>query len=141
LIHFHQSQYRHFKGYYLWYVSRSLKSAFPALISYTRFVALMPSALIPLCVYLQQRKGRDTGLAFIDATSIVVCHNRRIYSHKADIPHTRLLIFIFIFHIIFSMLRKTLRFHYSWLLYLVVFTMSPTQLSVPITSKFHMINK
>lgn len=42
----------------------------------------MPSVLIPLCVYLQQRKGQATGLAFIDATSLAVCHNRRIYSHK-----------------------------------------------------------
>lgn len=82
LIHFHQSQYRHFKGYYLWYVRRTLKHDFPGLVSYNRFVALMPSVLIPLCVYLNQRKGRATGLAFVDATSIVVCHNRRIHSHK-----------------------------------------------------------
>jgi hypothetical protein len=82
LVHFHQSHYRHFKGYYLGYVRRHLKDAFPRLVSYQRFVALMPSVLIPLCVYLQQRKGQATGLAFIDATSIAVCHNRRIYNHK-----------------------------------------------------------
>jgi Transposase DDE domain. len=44
--------------------------------------ALIPSVLILLCVYLNQRKGAVTGLSFIDATSIVVCHNRRIHSHK-----------------------------------------------------------
>lgn len=82
LIHFHQSHYRHFKGYYLCYVRRHLKEAFPGLVSYQRFVALMPSVLMPLCVYLNQRKASATGIAFIDATSIVVCHNRRIYSHK-----------------------------------------------------------
>ena len=82
LIYFHQAQYRHFKAYYLWHVRRHLKAAFPGLVSYQRFVALMPSVLVPLCVYLQQRKGTPTGLAFIDATSIVVCHNRRIHSHK-----------------------------------------------------------
>jgi hypothetical protein len=82
LVHFHQSHYRHFKGYYLGYVRRHLKDAFPRLVSYQRFVALMPSVLIPLCIYLQQRKGQATGLAFIDATSIAVCHNRRIYNHK-----------------------------------------------------------
>jgi len=82
IIYFHQSQYRHFKGYYLFHVRRYLKEAFPGLVSYQRFVALMPSVLIPLCVYLQQRKGTATGLAFIDATSIAVCHNRRIHSHK-----------------------------------------------------------
>jgi hypothetical protein len=82
LIHFHQSQYRHFKAYYLLYVCRHLKGEFPGLVSYTRFVALMPSVLLPLCVYLNTRKGQATGLSFIDATAIVVCHNRRIYSHK-----------------------------------------------------------
>jgi len=38
--------------------------------------------LVPLCVYLQTRKGQATGIALIDATSLVVCHNRRIYSHQ-----------------------------------------------------------
>lgn len=82
IIHFHQSQYRHFKAYYLLYVCKHLKTAFPNLVSYTRFVALIPSVLLPLCVYLNTRKGQATGLAFIDATAIVVCHNRRIYNHK-----------------------------------------------------------
>lgn len=82
IVYFHQSHYRHFKGYYLGYVRGPLRKAFPGLVSYSRFVALMSSVLIPLCVYLQQRKGQATGLAFIDATSLAVCHNRRIYSHK-----------------------------------------------------------
>jgi hypothetical protein len=82
VVHFHQSHYRNFKAYYRLYVCRHLRDCFPDLLSYTRFVALMPSVLIPLCVYLQNRKGTAIGLAFIDATSIVVCHNRRIHSHK-----------------------------------------------------------
>lgn len=82
IVYFHQSNYRHFKGYYLGYVRGHLREAFPGLVSYSRFVALMSSVSIPLCVYLQQRKGQATGLAFIDATSLAVCHNRRIYSHK-----------------------------------------------------------
>lgn len=82
IIHFHQSQYRHFKAYYLLYVCKHLKGAFPNRVSYTRFVALMPSVLRPLCVYLNTRKGQATGLAFIDATALVVCHNRRLDSHK-----------------------------------------------------------
>jgi hypothetical protein len=81
LIHFHQSQYRNLKAYYLLHVRRHLKADFPTLLSYTRFVALIPSVLIPLCMYLNQRKGEVTGLSFIDATSLVVCHNRRIHSH------------------------------------------------------------
>jgi hypothetical protein len=82
LVHFHQSQYRCFKAYYLNEVRRHLRAEFPGLPSYTRVVAMMPSVLVPLCAYLQQHKGAVTGIAFIDATSIVVCHNRRIYSHK-----------------------------------------------------------
>ena len=60
----------------------NLAGAFPQRLSYNRFVALIPTALVPLCVYLQTRKGQATGISFIDATSLVVCHNRRIYSHK-----------------------------------------------------------
>lgn len=82
MIHFHQSHYRNFKAYYLLYVSLHCKAAFPALVSYQRFVELMPSVLIPLCAYLQRRKGTPTGLAFVDSTPVAVCHNRRIHSHK-----------------------------------------------------------
>jgi hypothetical protein len=82
LIYFHQSQYRNFKTFYLWHVCRYCRSEFPQLLSYTRFVALIPKALMPMCIYLNTRRGEDTGLAFVDATSLVVCHNRRIHSHK-----------------------------------------------------------
>lgn len=82
VIHFHQSHSRNFKSYYLFYLRKTLGEAFPTLISYSRFVHLMSSALIPLCVYLNGRKGKLTGISFIDATSIAVCHNRRIHSHK-----------------------------------------------------------
>jgi hypothetical protein len=82
LIYFHQSQYRNFKTFYLWHVCRYCRGEFPQLLSYTRFVALIPTALMPMCIYLNTRRGEDTGLAFVDATSLVVCHNRRIHSHK-----------------------------------------------------------
>lgn len=45
-------------------------------------MALIPTALMPMCIYLHTRRGENTGIAFIDATSLVVCHNRRIHSHK-----------------------------------------------------------
>jgi hypothetical protein len=82
LVHFHPSHYRCFKAYYLNEVCRHLHPEFPSLPGYPRVVTLTQSVLIPLCAYLQQRKGMATGIAFIDATSIVVCHNRRIHSHK-----------------------------------------------------------
>ncbi len=82
LIYFHQSQYRNFKAFYLWHLSRYCRSEFPNLLSYHWFVALIPTTLMPMCIYLHTRRGTDTGIAFIDATSLVVCHNRRIHSHK-----------------------------------------------------------
>jgi len=42
----------------------------------------MPSALVPLCGYLQTRKGRCSGISFMDSTSLKGCHNRRIHSRK-----------------------------------------------------------
>ena len=82
LIAFHQSHYRTFKHYYLHHVSQHWKSAFPHLVTYPRFVSWIPSCLIPLCSYLKQCFGQCTGISFIDTTSIKVCHNRRIGSHK-----------------------------------------------------------
>jgi Transposase DDE domain len=79
---FHASSYRNFKAYYTEHVMKQYASAFPRLVSYNRFVELMPSALVPLCGYLQSRKGRCSGISFIDSTSLKVCHNRRIHSHK-----------------------------------------------------------
>jgi hypothetical protein len=83
LIHFHQSHYRNFKAYYLEYVLPHLHSEFPGLVSYTRFVDYIPSALIPLCVYFKTAcLGDCTGISFIDSTSLDVCLNQRIASHK-----------------------------------------------------------
>lgn len=82
IVYFHRSHYRTFKHYYIDYVIPHLGQYFPTLVSYTRFVELMPRALVPLCCYLHTRKGRCTGIAFIDSTPLVVCHNRRIASHK-----------------------------------------------------------
>jgi hypothetical protein len=83
LIHFHQSHYHNFKAYYLEYVLPNLRSEFPGLVSYTRFVDYIPSALIPLCAYFKTMcLGDCTGISFIDSTSIDVCLNQRIASHK-----------------------------------------------------------
>ncbi len=82
IIHFHQSHYRDFKAYYTQHVLVHLRSEFPGLVSYTRFVELMPAALLPLCAYLQSRLVSSRGLAFIDSTPLPVCHNKRIARHK-----------------------------------------------------------
>ena len=82
IVLFHVSSYRNFKSYYTEQVMTQYAGAFPRLVSYQRFVELMPSALVPLCGYLQSRKGECSGISFIDSTSLRVCHNRRIHSHK-----------------------------------------------------------
>lgn len=83
LIAFHQSHYRDFKDYYCEQVLKSWRSEFPGLVSYTRFVEYTPSALVPLMAFLQTRcLGRCTGISFVDSTSLDVCLNQRIHSHK-----------------------------------------------------------
>ena len=82
LVYFHWSHYRTFKHYYTEYVAVHLHAYFPQLVSYQRFVELLPRALVPLCCYLSTRKGRGTGIAFIDSTPLAVCDNHRIATHK-----------------------------------------------------------
>lgn len=82
LIAFHQSHYRNFKNYYVHHVCKDWGPAFPQLVSYNRFVEWTPSCLFPLCCYLKRCFGTCTGISFIDATSLKVCHNRRISQHQ-----------------------------------------------------------
>jgi hypothetical protein len=82
LILFHCSGYRDLKTFYTQHVQQHLGGAFPRLVSYNRFVELQREALVPLWCYLQTRKGSCTGVAFVDATTLAVCHNLRIPSHK-----------------------------------------------------------
>jgi len=83
LIAFHQSHYRDFKAYYVQQVLKSWHTEFPTLVSYTRFVEYIPSALVPLIVYLRTCcLGECTGISFIDSTPLDVCLNQRIHCHK-----------------------------------------------------------
>ena len=82
IVLFHASGYRNFKTFYTEYVTKHLLWAFPKLTSYNRFVELKRSALVPLCCFLHARRGRCSGISFIDSTGIAVCHNRRIHAHK-----------------------------------------------------------
>ena len=59
------------------------RAEFPGLVSYNRFVEFIPSVLVPLCTYFQQRcLGDCSGVSFINSTSLEVCLNQRIGSHK-----------------------------------------------------------
>jgi hypothetical protein len=83
LIAFHESYYRNFKAYYREKVLAQWESEFPGLVSYTRFVEFIPSVILPLTVYLRTCcVGQCSGISFIDSTSLDVCLNQRIHSHK-----------------------------------------------------------
>jgi hypothetical protein len=82
LIAFHHSGFRDFKTYYTQFVSRYWREYFPDLVSYTRMLKLLQTVLPALCSYLKQRFSKPTGIAFIDSTTLKVCHNLRIPRHK-----------------------------------------------------------
>lgn len=82
MIWFHRSHYRDFKTFYQEYVCQHLRSEFPNLVSYTRFVELIPGTVLPMSVYMYLRRGRVSGIAFVDSTPLAVCHNKRIRRHK-----------------------------------------------------------
>jgi hypothetical protein len=83
ILLFHHSGYRCFKWYYRDYVCVHMRNYFPKLVSYNRFVELKSLTLLPMLLYTQLfRRGKCTGIGFIDSTFLKVCHNRRIYSHK-----------------------------------------------------------
>jgi Transposase DDE domain len=82
IIYFHQSRYRDFKTYYTEHVCKYLCAEFPNLVTYERFVALMPSVFGPLSAYLKSLYGKCRGISFIDSTALAVCDNHRIHNHK-----------------------------------------------------------
>ena len=82
VIAFHGSGYRTFKDFYTLHVLPGWGNAFPNLVSYTRFVELMPWSLMLICCFLNTLTGEITGISFIDSTPLNVCHNCRAHSHK-----------------------------------------------------------
>jgi hypothetical protein len=82
LVLFHQSGYRNLKQFYLEFVCFHLRSEFPRLVSYNRFVEFQTEALMPLAAYLQTKRGRCSGISFVDSTALAVCENLRIPQHR-----------------------------------------------------------
>ncbi|NLQ24941.1 IS982 family transposase [Shewanella sp. S-1] len=82
IILFQMSHHRDFKNFYIGYLAHFYKSAFPNLLSYTRFLEVIPTTLVPLCSYFASLKSDPTGIEFVDSTSIKVCHNLRIHRHE-----------------------------------------------------------
>ena len=82
-VMYHMSHYREFKWYYKNHVSKEWRIYFPKLVSYNRFVEIMQGISVPMILYLMRDGfGKCSGINFADSTSIDVCDNRRIHSHK-----------------------------------------------------------
>ena len=83
LIFYHHSGMKCFKYYYNRIVRGCMHSHFPKLVSYNRFIELMPRYMTHLWVFLNSvRLGEQMGFAYIDSKKLTVCHNRRIRQHK-----------------------------------------------------------
>jgi Transposase DDE domain len=82
VIAFHGSGYRTFKEFYTLQVLPGWKKAFPELVSYNRFIELMPWSLMGLMCFLNTCVGEMTGISFVDSTSLEVCHPKRVHTHQ-----------------------------------------------------------
>jgi len=75
-----------FKWHYLNEVQTEYRKYFAKLLSYNRFVELMPSSLPVLFRLLNylvyQNCHYSAGVEYIDSTKLNVCHNKRINSNK-----------------------------------------------------------
>jgi hypothetical protein len=80
---YHKSPCKNFKYFYQSYL-QLYKPEFPTLVSYERFVSLKPRILGYLQMLLQWliSLSHKTGISFVDATGIAVCHNKRIFGNK-----------------------------------------------------------
>lgn len=82
MVLYHLSPCKNFKYFYIYHMKNLHKQDFPTLLSYNRFVQLMPRLFVPLCVLLQGLFGEETGIYIADATSLPVCHNKRINRNR-----------------------------------------------------------
>lgn len=81
MIGFHLGAHRTFKHYYTQIVMHQT-DLFPHQVSYNRFVRLQQRVFVVFALFLKHKMGRCTGISFIDSTTLKVCRNQRIHSHK-----------------------------------------------------------
>ena len=83
ILLYHQSPCKNFKYFYLSYL-QLYKKEFPKLISYDRFIALKKRVLSYLILLLEWyfHQAKSSGISYIDATSLAVCHSKRISRNK-----------------------------------------------------------
>ena len=83
ILLYQQSPCKNFKYFYNSYLTL-YKLDFPKLVSYERFIALKPRSMMHLCALLKMLMGcsKKTGISFIDATKINICHAKRTSQNK-----------------------------------------------------------
>lgn len=82
ILMFQESPSKNFKYFYQSYLQSYNNDEFHNLPTYERFVTLMQRALPILLALLGSLLSTGNGIGFIDATSLAVCHAKRISSHK-----------------------------------------------------------
>jgi len=83
LVLFHNYGSRTFKDFYIKIVMKYMKKKFPDLVSYNRFIELIPNALKPLILFLKiKRLRKSEQITFIDSTKIAISNNKRITRNK-----------------------------------------------------------
>jgi len=81
IILYHSSGFKNFKAFYF-HVQHHMRGDFPKLLSYSRFVEWIPYCLFPMTAFLKTRRGKITGISYIDSTPLSVCRNIRIPRNK-----------------------------------------------------------
>ena len=82
MVLFHLSAYRTMKDFYNQCVLGSLRPYFPTFVSYNRFVELQKQTIVYLIIFLQRMPKEQTGIYYVDATKLPVCHIKRTKSNK-----------------------------------------------------------
>lgn len=84
LVCYHLSGYKCFQYYYERFVLRSLAGHFPKLVTYKRFLRLVPGCLDHLYLFAQWQAARSgrTGIYYMDSKKLPVCDYARRKSNK-----------------------------------------------------------
>jgi hypothetical protein len=93
LIIFQFSHYRTFKDFYFSCLIPYYKTAFPKLVSYNRFLELIPYVIMPMIILLINIPGQKTGKYFIDSTKLFGNCSPPLVS-DAVLPATKLIQFL-----------------------------------------------
>jgi hypothetical protein len=83
LLFYHFSKMKTFKDYYELWIRGKEKTAFRHLVSYNRFLELIPGMLPHMILFFYAAcRGSAAEANFIDSTPLTVCLLQRRYSHK-----------------------------------------------------------